>query len=215
MLRYHGRVIPARTAVRGRQAEAVANDQRLLDAARDVFATGGYDAPVATVAEAAGIGVGSLYRRYATREELLADVCLRSMRQMSAIARASSGIESGGIDEFVRACVAARCGAFAGVAGTIPVSAEMVAAARESQRLVARLVTAAHRTGELRRDVGVVDVLRLIELFARAPYPRDDPQLARLLAVALDGLRAAGRPAGRLPGRPATLAAYRDRWSPR
>jgi AcrR family transcriptional regulator len=198
-------VIPTRTAVRGRQAEAVANDQRLLDAARDVFATGGYDAPVAAVAEAAGIGVGSLYRRYATREELLADVCLRSMRQMSAIAR-----ESRGIEEFVRGCVAARCGAFAGVAGLIPVSADMIAAARESQRLAARLVAAAHRDGELRRDVGVVDVLRLVELFARAPYPRDDPQLARLLAVTLDGLLA---PAGGLPGRPATLASYRDRWS--
>ena len=199
-------MIPTRTAVRGRQAEAVANDQRLLDAARDVFATGGHDAPVAAVAEAAGIGVGSLYRRYATREELLADVCLRSMRQMATIARQARGIE-----EFVQGCVTARCGAFAGVAGTIPVSAEMVEAARESQRLAARLVATAHRHGELRRDVGVVDVLRLVELFARSPYPRDDPQLARLLAVALDGLRGPGGP---LPGRAATLASYRARWSP-
>src|SRR5262245_48453805 len=127
------------------------------------------------------------------------------MRQTATIARRARGIE-----EFVQGCVAARCGAFAGVAGTVPVSAEMVEAARESQRLAARLVTAAHRTGELRRDVGVVDVLRLVELFARAPYPREDPPLARLLAVALDGLRA---PTGGLPGRPATLAAYGDRWS--
>src|SRR5262249_37211380 len=163
--------------------EAVANDQRLLDAARDVFAASGYDAPVAAVAEAAGIGVGSLYRRYATREELLADVCLRSMAQMAAIARGASG--SHGV---VAGGWAARRGACAGVAGTIPVSAEMIAAARESQRLAARLVATAHRTGELRRDAGVVDVLRMVELFARAPYPRDDPQLARLLAVALDGL---------------------------
>ena len=95
------------------------NDVRVLDAARDVFASGGYDAPVAAVAAAAGVGIASLYRRYGSKDELLADVCLRSMRQMSELAAAagsSGGVAADRLDEFVRSCIAARCGAFGGVA---------------------------------------------------------------------------------------------------
>jgi AcrR family transcriptional regulator len=212
-------------SLRGRRAEAAVNDQRLLDAARDVFATQGYDAPVAAVAVAAGIGMGSLYRRYATKDDLLADVCLRSMRQMADLAgraAASGGTAIGRLESFVRSCVAVRCGAFAGVAGRIPVSDEMVAAAAESQQRAGRLVTAAHRECGLRSDAGVVDVLRLIELFARVPGRAGDPVDAlvreRLLAIALAGLRSdAPSPPGaepaRLPGRMPTLAEYRRRWA--
>ncbi|HEY1485705.1 MAG TPA: TetR/AcrR family transcriptional regulator, partial [Micromonosporaceae bacterium] len=113
------------TARRGRQGEAELNDQRLLAAARDVFAVSGYDASVAAVAAAAGIGMGSLYRRYASKDDLLADVCLRSMQQMSALAQSASAAGDdavGRLEWFVRSCVDARCGAFAGVAGLIPVS---------------------------------------------------------------------------------------------
>jgi AcrR family transcriptional regulator len=201
--------------MRGRQAEAARNDQHLLDAARQVFATRGFDAPVSAVAAAAGIGMGSLYRRYATKDDLLADLCLRSMRTMASIATA----QRPGADPwerlatFVRECVEARCGAFAPIAGTIPVSAEMIAAARLSQRLAAGLVTDAQAAGLLRRDVTVVDVLRLIEMFSAARSASPD----RLLAIALAGLRAerldqavADAP---LPGHPESLAAYRARWT--
>ena len=203
--------------MRGRQAEAARNDQQLLDAARDVFATHGFDAPVSAVAAAAGIGMGSLYRRYATKDELLADLCLRSMRAMSDAATSTPTDlpPMARLSAFIHACTAAKCGAFAPIAGRIPVSDEMISEARRSQRAAEELLVAAQSDGSVRADVTVVDVLRLIELFSRARSGPSDvgfaPAQARLLALAIAGLSSDRTEP--LPGDAATLAAYRDRWS--
>jgi hypothetical protein len=55
----------------GRQAEARRNDGLILEAAREVFVEDP-DAPISAVAERAGVGIGALYRRYASKEELRA-----------------------------------------------------------------------------------------------------------------------------------------------
>jgi AcrR family transcriptional regulator len=201
----------------GRQAEAAVNDTRVLAAAREVFATVGYEAPVAAVAQAAGVGIASLYRRYGSKDELLADVCLRSMVETSEVAQRALRLDATSavrLETFIRDCVAFRCGAFAGVAGMIPVSDEMIAAARRSQRLTGRLLTQAQAAGDVRPDLTVVDVLRLIELFARAPRTPGEPADERLLAIALSGLRRATHSDQPLPGPAPTLRQYRDRWSP-
>src|SRR3954447_11493186 len=54
----------------GRKAQAARNDQRILDSARAVFLADP-DAPIAAVAEHAGVGISALYRRYRSKEELL------------------------------------------------------------------------------------------------------------------------------------------------
>jgi AcrR family transcriptional regulator len=194
-----------------RQAEAAVNDGRVLAAAREVFAVQGYDAPVAAVAQAAGVGIASLYRRYGSKDELLADVCLRSMRETIEVAERALGLDADPLtrlETFVRDCVGFRCGALGGVAGRIPVSDEMLAAARRSQHLAGRLVSEAQARGQVRPDLTVVDVLRLVELFGRAPRTGNEP---RLLAIALAGLATATGPA--LPGPAPTLRAYRQRWA--
>src|SRR4030081_1931784 len=77
---------------RGRQAEARRNDRAGLDAAREVFAVHGPDASVAQVAARAGVGIGSLYRRYPTKEALLQHLCQASMdQQVAASAEALQG----------------------------------------------------------------------------------------------------------------------------
>src|ERR1700722_4204909 len=81
---YTGRV----TGTRGRQQEAARNDRRVLDAAREVFATQGWDAPVSAVAERAGVGMGSLYRRYGSKTELLQRLCVVAMEQNIGAPRA-------------------------------------------------------------------------------------------------------------------------------
>lgn len=62
---------PTSPALPGRAREARQNDVALLRAAREVFAELGYDAPMSKVAERAEIGVGGIYRRYASKDELV------------------------------------------------------------------------------------------------------------------------------------------------
>ena len=64
----------APTPMSGRRAEAARNDERILDAARAVFVADPA-APIAAVAEQAGVGISALYRRYASKEELLRRLC--------------------------------------------------------------------------------------------------------------------------------------------
>lgn len=203
----------------GRQAEAELNDQRVLDAAREVFAAQGSGAPVAAVARGAGVGMGSLYRRYGSKEELLQRLCELSMEQQIAAAEdalAADGDAWSALEAYVRRCVAFRSGALNPVAGTFPVTEEMIATSRRGQHLLRTLIERAQGEGSLRDDVNSVDVSRLIELFSRSQHaPPGDPDhehtQRRLLALALDGLRA--RDASPLPGPPPSLRSYQARWA--
>ncbi len=62
------------SAPAGMRKDAAQNRARLLDAARRVFATQGTEAPLEAIAAEAGVGIATLYRRFATREDLLAVV---------------------------------------------------------------------------------------------------------------------------------------------
>jgi AcrR family transcriptional regulator len=198
---------------RGRQAEARRNDQAVLEAARLVFAVHGPDAPVSAVAAEAGVGMGSLYRRYASKDALLQHLCQASIEQQVAAAEASLDSDDGpweALAGFIVACVSFRAGVFASIAGTIPVTPEMEATAQHAHELLDRLVGRALRAGVLRQDVGSVDVSQLIELFSRR-RPDDDGVHRRVLAIALDGLRAPGR--APLPGSPPAWDWYVRRWA--
>jgi AcrR family transcriptional regulator len=197
---------------RGRQAEAARNDQRLLDAARDVVAMHGADAPVSLIAEAAGIGVGSIYRRYSSKTELLQHLCLLAMRQ--TISAAEAGLAQSdpwnGLQGYIRDCIAFRSGALAPLAGHIPTTAEMRDHAARSLDLLEKLVERA----PVRADVTAIDIAWLIEQFGRSPafeLSADDAHVRdRLLAIALDGLRSGMQTA--LPGPPPTREQYTRRW---
>ncbi|MEV4291614.1 helix-turn-helix domain-containing protein [Nonomuraea bangladeshensis] len=204
---------------RGRQAEAARNDLRLLRAAHEVFTTQGFDAPVSAIARQAGVGMGSLYRRYRTKEELLQRLCLIAMERVAEAAETALADDDpwSGLEGYVRACVDLRSGALAPVAGTIEVTPEMWRASRRATELAGRLVGRALAAGVLRRDVTALDLSLLIEQFSRpAPGPPDPAQehvKRRLLAIALDGLRAPGRTP--LPGDPPGTEWYEGRWGER
>src|SRR5215217_5172848 len=66
-----------------RRAEATRNDQLILDAAREVFVADP-GAPIATVANRAGVGIGAVYRRYASKEELLRRLSAAGLQQYIA-----------------------------------------------------------------------------------------------------------------------------------
>lgn len=217
----------------GRQAEARRNDRAVLDAARDVFSAQGADAPISAVAERAGVGVGTLYRRYGSKTELLQRMCVLAMEQgMEAAGEALEADDPWtGLCGYIRACVEMRSGALGSLAGQIEMTDEMLSTARRGMTLAGEVVARAHRAGSLRPDVTALDIALLIESFSRrAPgasgsAARDDPGApdapseadeernaqARLLTVAFDGLRAPG--ATPLPGRAPSASRYTGRWS--
>jgi AcrR family transcriptional regulator len=201
---------------RGRQAEAARNDRLLLDAAREVFTEQGAGAPVSAIAARAGVGIGSLYRRYPTKAALLQRLCVLAMEQTIEAASAALDAEDAwsGLAAYVRDCVEGRTGALAPVAGTIAVTPEMLRTSRRGMRLADALVERARAAGVLRPDVTALDLALLIEQFSRRsttmPEAEADNARDRLLAIALDGLRAAHAPP--LPGRAPSRRAYAGRW---
>src|SRR5919107_3972371 len=82
---------PARSAARaqrgralsGRRAQAARNDELIMDAAREVFVADP-TAPIAAVAERAGVGISALYRRFGSKEDLLRRLCAEGQRQYIA-----------------------------------------------------------------------------------------------------------------------------------
>jgi AcrR family transcriptional regulator len=203
---------------RGRQAEARRNDLAVLEAARDIFTTLGANAPISAVAERAGVGMGTLYRRYGSKTELLQGLCVLAMEQ--ALDAADEALRADdpwtGLTSYIKACVEQRSGALAALAGQIDPTAEMRGTAQRSMACMAEIVARAHQDGSLRADVTFLDIAWLIEQFSRRAPGRIDPEeernaRSRLMAIALDGLRAPSGDA--LPGRLPSRDRYVSRWS--
>ena len=132
-------------SVHGRQAEARRNDLVVLAAARDIFTALGADAPISAVAERAGVGMGTLYRRYGSKTELLQHLCVLAMEQ--AVAAADDALRAddpwAGLAGYIRACVELRSGALAALAGQIETTAEMRELARRSMARLSEIVARA------------------------------------------------------------------------
>ena len=205
-------------SVHGRQAEARRNDLVVLDAARDVFTAQGASAPVSAVAERAGVGMGTLYRRYGSKTELLQRLCVLAMQQ--ALDAAADALQAAdpwtGLSGYIQACIDLRSGALASLAGQIETTAEMRTMARRSMARLAEIVTRAHRDGSLRPDATALDITWLIEQFSRrSPDPVEAAEernvRSRLVAIALNGLRTGAGET--LPGQAPSRARYVNRWS--
>lgn len=209
-----------------RRPQAERNDHAVLQAAREVLAEDGAHASVGAIAARAGVGIGSLYRRYRTKEELFQRLSLLSLRHWNdAAERALAQDDPGaGLAGFVMECAEFGQGTLGPVAGTIEVTEEMAAASAHGDELLERLVTRARAAGALRPDVTAVDITLLIEQLGRSPLVdqlrrqrRDDlledavAARRRLLAIAVAGLRPGDAPP--LPGTPPSLALLTERWA--
>jgi AcrR family transcriptional regulator len=78
--------------VRSKRADAVRNEQTLLDAAAAVFVSSGVDAPIRQIAAKAGVGVGTIYRHFPTRTDLVVAVY---RHQVEACAKAGPSLLAG------------------------------------------------------------------------------------------------------------------------
>lgn len=198
-----------------RRSDASRNDARILAAARDVFSELGSDAPVSAIAERAGVGMGTLYRRYPSKEELMRQLSLANMEDTRKAAEAALDNPDAwaGLVEFIDSCVEAGVDGSPRLSGPFQVTDELLAVSKRARAAVQRLVDKAQQAGVLRNDVNAHDVVLLLHVLRelRVAHRRRDPALRkRFLGIVLDGLRATGT--NPLPAPPATWADIEKAW---
>lgn len=88
---------------RGRKREAMENDRVVLEAAREVFAQRGWQAPMSAIAERAGVGVASIYRRYPGKDDLVRELRVRALESVNRIALAALPGDGSAVGRFLRA----------------------------------------------------------------------------------------------------------------
>ena len=180
-----------------KRADARRNEQTLLDAAAAIFVVAGVDAPVRDIAAKAGVGVGTIYRHFPTRADLVVavyrhqvDACAEAGPTLLATAPSPYEAVRAWVDLFVDFLVTKH-----GLAGALRDDAAGFTALHGIflERLLpvlADLLAAAVAAGEIKADVGAYELMRSVgNLCAGA---EDDPNYdpARVVALLLDGCRA-------------------------
>lgn len=197
----------------GRKAEAARNDRTVLNAARAVFFEQGYDAPMSAIAERAGVGMGSLYRRYRSKEDLarrLATVSMEGTLESAERALAEEPDGWSALARFMAESMACGVGTMAQYAGSFPVTSAMVDLSERGHAAMRAILDRAAAEGSLRAGVTPADLVFLLELF-RTNTSRRPSLRERHLTVVLDGLRARDTP---LPGPAPTWSEVAARWGP-
>ena len=196
------------------RADARRNRIQLIEAAGRMFAEHGPDVAMEEIARAAGVGIGTLYRRFPDREALIRGVCQDNYRQALDEARLAQQDEPTAWQALVRIVrhvralqLSVHLALVSPKVHRIITSDELSARSRaELLRLLDEVVRDAQREGTLRRDVGTGDVAMLCSLLLRENLNHEfggdgRERRARLL---LDALRT-GPPEG-LAGDPVGLA---------
>jgi len=201
----------------GRRAQAARNDQLILDAAREVFVADP-TAPISAVAERASVGISALYRRYASKEELLRLLSLDGLHRYIAAAEAAladQGDPWAAFAEFMRRVVEEDTHSLTlRLAGTFTPTEELYREANRAQKLNVRLFERTSAAGAIRPDVEVDDIALMLEQLAsiRVHDQHRTRQLRhRYLALLLDALHVV--PAEPLPGPPPSWIEISERWS--
>ena len=180
------------------RADAVRNRERVLEAAKAVFSAGGAEASLEAVAKRAGVGIGTLYRHFPTREDLFEAVYRREVEQLGELAEQLKN-DKNPIEALRRwlhsgvAFVATKKGMMAALALAVQSGSELHAFSFERlTRAIGSLLDRAVTAGEMRSDLGPEDLLRA---FFGMCYVHDQPgwqaTALRLLDVFVDGLRVA------------------------
>lgn len=192
----------------GRRAQAIRNDQLVLDAARAVF-TADPGAPIAAVAERAGVGISVLYRRYRSKDDLLQRLSLDGLQRYIAAAEAALADEGDPwavFAAFMRRCVDEGAGSLSvRFAGNFTATDELYRLGRKANEVTQKLLDRTKAAGAVRRDIVVADLSLLFEQLQaiRAGDEARNSQLRqRYLTLILDALHTqSGSP---LPGPPPT-----------
>jgi AcrR family transcriptional regulator len=193
----------AEREVRPKRADAVRNRERILRAAQEVFAAEGLAVPVDAVAERAGVGVGTLYRNFPTKEALFEAIVMATLQDMIQRAKSCAMAEDPGaaffsfLEEFVERAVEKRDLRDALDAEGIDFKARFATVIEELQEQVGRLMERAVAAGELRDDLTTPEVIGLVSGACHAADASglDSKSCLRIARVVCDGLKRQNQPA--------------------
>jgi AcrR family transcriptional regulator len=180
-------------AQRPKRADARRNYEKLLRAAGDAFEHDGTAASLEDIARRAGVGIGTLYRHFPTRQALLEAVYIDEVEEMSAKANQLGDLDPwdalvSWLRQFVRYAATKRALADE-MLNTIDAEAPVFVACRSAITTAGdMLLQRAQEAGEARKDTNFSDVGRMVSGIASI-RTADPGQIDRILDMALDGLR--------------------------
>lgn len=177
-------------ARRPRRADARRNYDALVAAARAAFAEAGAGAPLDDIARRAEVGIGTLYRNFPTRDDLIEAVYVDEIASLVDAAEAASSLEpfdalAAWLDRFVLYVGTKR----ALLEGLNRDKAVFLQCREVMYEAGAPLLARAQQAGAVRDDVAIADVVKLVSGVAAVAVD-DDAQQRRLIDLAVDGLRA-------------------------
>lgn len=175
---------------RPQRADARRNFDALLVAAREALAERGPGASLEDIARRADVGIGTLYRNFPTRDDLIEAVYVAEVERLIEAGREAEALEPWPaflhwVDAFL---------VYVGTKKALIEGLNREKAVFQSCRVgmygsIAPVLARAQAAGEIRADTTVVDVVRLLSGIAGVAF-EDDAQRDRVLGIALDGLRA-------------------------
>ena len=190
---------PVRRSAREQRSDAALNRDALVQAATAAVHREGIRVRMSTIADDAGVGIGTLYRHFATREELLNYLTHRSFEMVLANASsaergASTGNEA--LRQFIESAIALRDQLVLPLHGGPPVTEKATLAVREQVHCaLQRLIDRGRLDGTITTAVSPRDIVALGAMLAQ-PTPNGpgwDATCKRILATYLAGLGSTGR----------------------
>jgi AcrR family transcriptional regulator len=178
------------------RTDAARNRDRVLEAAKTVFSAGGPEASLQAVARTAGVGIGTLYRHFPTREALFEAVYRREVQQLGDLARQlkdeSDPVEA--LRHWMRCnveFVATKKGMSAALALAAYKNPELYSFSFDQlTKAVRELLDRAIAAGKIREDISPDDLLRaLVGMCYMHDQPGWQASVLRLVDVFVDGLR--------------------------
>ncbi len=177
------------------RADAQRNVAALLTAAKSVFAASGVDAPGQEIADRAGVGIGTMYRHFPRRSDLVSAVMKNEIDACADAAHALAGQNEPGraldlwIIELTR-LVGTKQGLAAALHSNDPSLLNLAGYVRERlEPALETLLKAARVTGQVRLDVTAKEVINAVSLLCH-PIPGEDfSHNERMISVFADGLR--------------------------
>jgi AcrR family transcriptional regulator len=182
------------------RADARRNRGRILEAAEAIFPVSGLSAPVEEIARRAGVGIGTVYRHFPTKEALFEAILVSRIERLVEEAGSLSSVADAGVAFFefftriVEEAAARKAFADALARAGVDVKAATSAAGQELLGLLGALLTRAQQASAVRHDVDLDQVIALLvgACLAAERGNLDQGLQARALAIVFDGLRPEG-----------------------